>query len=243
MAAAMVNDPISHRQSNFDIHLQQTRSNYGSEMMNRTFLKRPLIQIISAIITVTAVFLFLEGAALGFWAFHSLSTVWAMTPLLAYPFLPSRGLFSIPREVFLIWPTGLGIVHLYSDIALHWLYGRTSLHLWQFWELPLMWFTLLAGFDRLLSQGRDEPNDEQNGEDFRISSENTEGFFYLTIAQVAAICVLNLPDEGSWPRYLLRLLCLFIDFTALIFAFVVWKTEIYLPTISRFTSRRVIWWT
>jgi hypothetical protein len=183
---------------------------------------------ISGIINITVIVLFLEGASLDSWDFHSLSTAWAMTPLLAYPFLPSGGLFSIPCEVFLIWPTGLGIVHLFSGVVLDWFYDQPSSHPWQFWQLPLMWITLLAGFDRALSQSRDELNDKPNEERFCLSSDYVDGSFYLAIAQAGASGILTLPDEGSWPRYLFRLLCLLIEYTALTIAFVVWKYKIHL---------------
>jgi hypothetical protein len=48
---------------------------------------------------------------------------------------------------------------------MYWFHGRTTLYLWQFWQLPMTWITLLAGLDRLLSKARDKPNDEPNDGD------------------------------------------------------------------------------
>ncbi|OIW26713.1 hypothetical protein CONLIGDRAFT_634946 [Coniochaeta ligniaria NRRL 30616] len=148
----MFTDNKFHRQCDSDIDLDQTQSNCTSGTIKYTKqdFKEILCQMITICITMSAIDLFREGFTLDFWAVHSSpSTAWAVMPLLAYSFLPLGGLFSIPCEVFLIWPTVLGITHQYGTTVLDWFYNQPPSHPWQFWQAPLMWFTLLAGSDRL----------------------------------------------------------------------------------------------
>jgi hypothetical protein len=199
-----------------------------------------LSQVITVCITMSAANLFREGFTLDFWTVHtSPSTAWAVTPLLAYPFLPSGGLFSIPCEVFLMWPTVLGITHQYGTIVLDWFYNQPPSHPWQFWQAPLMWFTLLAGSDRLFSKRRGEPDEE----DFRASSDNAQYWFSLPFFPWVIIpCFQNLADEADWLWYVVRLLVLLIYVWTFFKVLVILRKVIFRPAVFYFTSRRVPRW-
>lgn len=92
----------------------------------------------------------------------SLTTLCAVFPVLVYPFLPSTGLLRIPCSVFLIWPSMLGLTHLYTAMAMAWIgsCGQPSEYLWQPWQVTLMWLSLLAGFEGLHAHGRGKPRRE-----------------------------------------------------------------------------------
>lgn len=242
MAAAMFIDNKSHRQFDSNIHLDETQSNCTSETIEYTKqdVKEILGQMITICITMSAIDLFREGLTLDFWTFRSSpSTAWAVTPLFAYPFLSSRGLCSIPCEVFLIWPTILGITHQYSTMVLDWNYNRPPSHPWQVWQAPLMWFTLLAGSDRLFSRRRGEPDEE----DFWMSSDNAQRWFCIPVFSWVIIpCFQNLADEVDWLRYVVRLQVLLIYVRAYFEVSATLRKEIIRPAVSYFTSRRVPRW-
>lgn len=240
--AAVFTDNKPQRQCDLDINLDQTQSNCTSETIKYTKqdFKENFAQVITIFISMSAIHLFREGFTLDFWTVHSSpSTAWAVTPLLAYPFLPSGGLFSIPCEVFLIWPNALGITHQFCTIVLDRIYEQPPSHPWQFWQPPLMWFTLLAGTDRLFSKKRGEPDEE----DFRTSSDNVQWWFSVPFFTCVIIpCFKNLADEASWLWYVVRLLVLVVYVWAYIVVALILRKGVIRPAVYYFTSRRVPRW-
>ncbi|RKU45524.1 hypothetical protein DL546_003559 [Coniochaeta pulveracea] len=239
MAAAilpMFTDNKSHQQYNPDTRIHK--------IISYTRPKEVLVQVVSGLLTLCALILFLNTSTLDVWTVHSSpSTAWAVTPLLIYPLLPSRGLFSIPCEVFLIWPTALGILHHFGSMILDSINEQLPSHPWQFWQAPLMWLTLLAGCDMLSSKRRERESDKEKNFQ-RSSDEATYWLLHVPVLTwVIVPCFRNLADEADWLWFGVHLLLLLVYVRAFIGVAHILNQRIIRLGVWCFASRRISSWT
>jgi hypothetical protein len=160
-------------------------------------------------------------------------TLGAALAVAAYPFLPSTRRPIIRREIFLIWPSGLGLAFISCINTLAWGFGQPYVHL-QPWQSILLGYSALAGAG-LLSRN-------PKREDFKLSAHFAFTIFFTVLCDRLHYFFLLKDDKADSLEYFGRSLAWGISTFGI--GLLTYGVFMHLATTAfyQFATRRVSWW-